>query len=340
MPFRTYDVSVVICTYNRCDQLDRALTAVLSQGKDVAYEVIVVDNNSSDATADVVAGKLGHYPNLRYVFEGRQGLQFARNTGVSAAQAPIIAFTDDDVHVGSDWVATIKRAFDEHPDIDMIGGRVRPIWPEAIPSWITPRQLGPFALGERGDEPIRVSAENAAPCLVGANFAFRRTVFERVGLFDPAYPRSQDREIQLRLWRAGGVGLYLPTLTIAVEIPRERLTKRYFRYWYTTYGRYHSRMGLLDSIDRDGRLVSPSGRRLFGTPAFIWRQLAATARHWAGATLRLDFTSAFYWENQFRYLWSYTRERRRNQSSEGRRSAFAEIARFIRTPRGRARPAA
>lgn len=340
MPFRTYDVSVVISTFNRCHRLEKALAAVLSQAKGVAYEVIVVDNNSSDATREVVAGKLGRFENLRYLFEPRQGLPYARNTGVSAATAPIIAFTDDDVHVGPDWVARIKAAFDEHPDIDMIGGRVRPIWPSALPSWLTPKQLGPFALGERGDAPIRVSADNAAPCLVGANFAFRRSVFERIGLFDPAYPRSQDREIQLRLWRAGGAGLYLPSLAIAVEIPEDRLTKQYFRYWYTTYGVYHSRMGLLDALDRDGRLVDPPARRLFGTPPFIWRQLAASGLCWAGAMLRLNSADAFYWENQFRYLLSYVRERHRTYASARTHSALSEIARFVATARGRTRPAA
>jgi glycosyltransferase involved in cell wall biosynthesis len=334
MTFRTYDVSVVICTYNRCDQLGKALTAVLSQAPGVAYEVIVVDNNSSDATREVVAAKLDNSSNHRYLFEARQGLQFARNTGLMAASAPIVAFTDDDVYVGPEWVATLKRVFDEHPDVDMIGGRVRPIWPRDVPSWITPRQLGPFALGERGDVPIRVSAANAAPCLVGANFAFRRTVFDRIGPFDPDYPRSEDREIQLRLWRAGGVGLYVPTLQISVDIPADRLTKAYFRHWYTTYGIYHSRMGLLDSIDRDGRLMEPPARRLFGTPPFIWRQLAAAGLQWAGAMLRFETSMAFYWENQFRYLLSYTRERHRSHAATRRHSALSEVARFLMTPRG------
>lgn len=340
MAFRTYDVSVVICTYNRCDQLGRALRAVLSQAPGVAYEVIVVDNNSSDATRDVVAGKLDNFPNLRYLFEPRQGLQFARNTGLVAASAPLIAFTDDDVHVGPEWVGTIKRAFDEHPDVDMIGGRVRPIWPRDVPEWITSRQLGPFALGERGDQPIRIGAANAAPCLVGANFAFRRTVFDRVGAFDPDYPRSQDREIQLRLWRAGGVGLYVPTLQIAVDIPADRLTKAYFRHWYTTYGIYHSRMGLLDSIDRDGRLMEPPARRLFGTPPFIWRQLLTSGVRWAGAVLRFDRTTAFHWENHFRYLLSYVRERGRRDAARRSHSAWSEVARFLRPARNGRPPAA
>lgn len=304
-------VSVVISTYNRSVQLPRALDALCRQETDVPYEVIVVDNNSSDATRDVVESRLGAYPTLRYLFEPRQGLPYARNTGTLAAHASIVAFTDDDVEVGPTWVATIARIFGEHPDVDMIGGRVRPVWPAAVPSWIRPQQLGPFALGERGDLPIRVSAANAAPCLVGANFAFRRRAFDRVGLFDAAYTKSQDREIQMRLWRAGGVGLYAPDLAITVAIPEDRLTKKYFRHWYTTYGKYHSRMRLLDVIDREGRLAEPTGPTIMGAPRFLYRELAGAVWRWGAALARLDSSTAFHWENRARYLASYLRERRR-----------------------------
>jgi glycosyltransferase involved in cell wall biosynthesis len=314
-----YDVSVVISTYNRCAQLGAALDALLAQQTDVAYEVIVVDNNSTDATPAVVAERQGRAPHMRDLFEPRQGLPHARNAGVLAATAPIVAFTDDDVEVGPQWVETIKRAFDAHPDVDMIGGRVRPVWPAVVPEWVTRSQLGPFALGERGDAPIRVSADNAAPCLVGANFAFRREVFDRVGLFDPAYTKSQDREIQLRLWRAGGMGLYVPWLAIRVDVPSDRLTKRYFRYWYTTYGVFHSRMGLLDLLDRDGRLREPHGRHVLGAPAFLYRQLLQSAGRWILAVVRRDGTRAFHCENHCRCLFSYLRERIRS----GRRAPAA-----------------
>ena len=309
-------VSVVITTYNRAHVLPKALDALLSQEIDVPYEVIVVDNNSTDRTREVIGSRLGRSPHLRYVFEKRQGIPYARNTGIEAASAPLLAFTDDDVEVKPDWVAVIKRVFDENPDVDMIGGRVRPKWPAGdLPRWITRRQLGPFALGERGEARIRVSADNAAPCLVGANFAFRRRVVDRVGPFDTRYIRSQDRELQLRLWRAGGVGLYVPEMAIAVDVPPERLTKAYFRYWYTTYGKYHSRMRLLDSIDRDGRLREPEGTQLFGVPAFLLRGLFATLANWLKSAIRIDTTSAFYWENRFRYQLAYIVERLRTRRS-------------------------
>jgi glycosyltransferase involved in cell wall biosynthesis len=307
-------VSVVLSTFNRCDTLRLALDALLAQTGDVPYEVIVVDNNSTDATRAVVEARIATQPNLRYLFEPQQGLPYARNAGLAAARAPIVAFTDDDVKVPAEWVSRIASAFDANPDVDMIGGRVVPIWPATMPSWITRRQLGPFALGERGDLPFRVHAGNAAPCLVGANFAFRREVFTRIGPFDPSYTKSQDREIQLRLWRAGGQGLYVPEIAIEVEVPLERVTKEYFRYWYTTYGRYHSRMRLLDTLDRDGRLVPPPRRSVRGVPLFLYRELLDSVTRWMAGHARLDPSDAFYWENRARYIFSYIRERHREHA--------------------------
>jgi GT2 family glycosyltransferase len=220
-----------------------------------------------------------------------------------------VAFTDDDVEVPPTWVATIARLFRDHQDVDAVGGPVKPVWPRTLPAWLTREQLGPFALGERGDRPFRVGTGNAAACLVGANFAFRRDVFDRIGLFDPAFTKSQDRELQLRLWRAGGIGLYAPEMAIAVEIPAERLTKKYFRWWYRTYGVYHSRMRLLDAIDRDGRLTDPPSTRLFGVPGFVYRSFLESGQGWLAATVRVDRNAAFYHENRCRYLFSYIAER-------------------------------
>ncbi|HVG21181.1 MAG TPA: glycosyltransferase family A protein, partial [Blastocatellia bacterium] len=121
-----FDVSVVITTYNRCDLLSGALESVLGQkAGDVRFEVIVVDNNSKDGTRQVVESLMGSSnPGLKYIFEGRQGISHGRNAGIRNATAPIIAFTDDDVRVGLDWVSAIKRAFDEHPEADFVGGKI------------------------------------------------------------------------------------------------------------------------------------------------------------------------------------------------------------------------
>lgn len=305
-------VAVVICTFNRCADLPAALDSVLQQHDAPPYEVVVVDNNSTDETRAVVASRLAQHPHLRYVFEPMQGLPYARNTGIAATTSPIVAFTDDDIVVAPDWVASIARAFERFPQADMIGGKVIPKWPASgLPRWFTSLQLAPLAVQDKGPVPLVVSRVNAAPCLIGANFAFRRSAFEKAGVFDPVFTRSQDREIQLRLWKSDGVGVYVPDVVTHVDVPADRLTRRYFRHWYGRAGSFHSRMRLLDVIDTGGRLVEPPApeRCVLGVPRFLYRQLAVELGRMAVWCLRRDAVLGFYHENRVRYLGSYIWER-------------------------------
>ena len=209
-------ISVVICTYNRADLLLAALDDVLAQDHPdtPAFELIVVDNNSSDTTAAVVRAVAARDARVRYLFEAQQGLSHARNAAIAAARAPIVAFTDDDVRVGRAWLAEIARAFREHPGATVVGGRVLPVWPAPPPPWLTAAHWGPLALVDYGEHPIRVDATRQL-CLVGANLAVAASAFERVGTFAPAVQRvrdivgsSEDHEFLQRLFRAGGFGVY------------------------------------------------------------------------------------------------------------------------------------
>src|SRR5262245_56199272 len=109
---RNVDVSVVLSMYNRSERLPAALEALLNQRGEVPYEIIVVDNNSSDDTAAVVHRTASRAEGrVQYAFEPRQGLSHGRNAGIALARSPIIAFTDDDVRVSSDWILQLQRAF-------------------------------------------------------------------------------------------------------------------------------------------------------------------------------------------------------------------------------------
>src|SRR4051812_18990090 len=105
----TPDVSVVLSTYNRARSLLLTLESLVSQETPphLQYEIIVVDNNSTDETRAVVEGLRSRFTRLFYHFEGRQGVSYGRNTGIANARAPIVAFTDDDNDVSPTWVATI-----------------------------------------------------------------------------------------------------------------------------------------------------------------------------------------------------------------------------------------
>jgi glycosyltransferase involved in cell wall biosynthesis len=299
--------------------LSRALESLLDQQGNVRYEVLIVDNGSTDDTRQVVDATRTSSQNVpvTYLYEPRPGVSYGRNAGVELAKAPIIAFTDDDCRPASNWVESIVRAFEQHPDVDCIGGRAVACWPEHVPGWFTPLQASPLALCEHGAEKVAVDATRAEICLITANLAVRRHVFEKAGGFSTHYPRGQDRELQLRLWRAGFRGLYVPDVVVTVDVAPERLTKPYFRRWYGRYGDVHGRLRLLETIDHDGRLVEPITRApILGVPRFLHRRLVTTLLAWMWAVIRMHEGEAFFYENRARYLTNYIRRRMRDRHPE------------------------
>jgi glycosyltransferase involved in cell wall biosynthesis len=326
-----YDVSVVVPTHNRQGLLAKTLESLLDQRTGaVRYEVLVVDNNSKDDTRAVVETFVRRWPHLRYFFEPRPGVSHARNTGIAAAGAPVIAFIDDDVEASPTWVATIKQAFDAHPEIDCLGGRVDPRWSVPPPPWLTSRFWAAVALqNDKADTPY-VDADHAAPCLMTANFACRRTALEEVGGFSADYLRDEDRELQLRLWEAGKHGLYVGDVAVTTEVPPDRLTKHYHRQFYTRVGESHARMQYLDRIDAEGRLLRETARHttLLGTPGFIYRSLFVHAASLIWSVATLQRSRAFFHETRLRYFVSYIRTRCR-QRGHSLRALPGELHRFV-----------
>jgi glucosyl-dolichyl phosphate glucuronosyltransferase len=242
------DLSIVLPTYNRRESLEKAISALLNQQTTLEYELIVVDNNSTDGTAEKVAGYVQKDPRLRYGLECRQGVAYARNTGISAARADLIAFTDDDVCAAPDWVQRIHQAAEKYPDADFIGGAVLPVWTERQPSWLS-SSMAPLALLDRGNEPFVVSQKNPI-CLLTACLAVRRRAFDKVGLFDPELQRVKDgigsiadADFERKLWKNGGQGMYVPDVICYCQIPAERLSKAYHRRWHLGHGKFNAIRG-------------------------------------------------------------------------------------------------
>jgi len=306
------ELSVIIPTYNRSNEVELVLDALMRQETDgITYEVIVVDNKGSDATRAVVdrAVARGTPVPLRYVCEPRKGVSYARNTGVSLARASLIAFLDDDGVPVPTWVREIRRAFDEHPDIDCIGGRVRPVWNTPPPSWLTSAHSGPIAIQDRS-RPAPFDREHAWGCMLSANLACRRAAFDEVGGFSPDYPRAQDRELEMRLWRAGKRGLYLPIADVVVDVPPERLRKAYHRRWHIVVAHYHAKMRYHDTLDSSGRLIPDGTYRTFlGVPRFMYREFFRHLVAWVRAAVVGQADARFQEELRIRYFFSFFRTR-------------------------------
>jgi glucosyl-dolichyl phosphate glucuronosyltransferase len=305
-----FDISVIVTTYNRHSLLCEALKNLLAQeADDLRYEVITVDNNSTDKTRLTIESLIeqGH-SKLRYVFEPRQGISHGRNAGVARARAPIIAFTDDDVRVAKDWLANIKKTLDEHSEVDFVGGKILPDWPHPPPSWLTRDHWWPLALLDRGDDVFYVNAANPL-ALPTANAAFRRDVFSRVGLFSPEFSGREDHELLLRLWREGRQGLYQPAIIVTADVQPTRMTKSYHHRWNYTTGRFNSMMRLNEIMGRDGSLLDkqPNFRTIFGVPKFMYRQLITEGLSWC-QTLSQE-SKHLQHENKMYYLVGYIAKR-------------------------------
>src|SRR5215216_4507872 len=307
-----FDISAVITTYNRSEMLAKALEALLSQkAGGVRYEIIVVDNNSTDNTRATIEDFIARgNSNLRYVFEPKQGIAHGRNAGIDAARGDIIAFTDDDVVVTDNWIAVIKRAFDENPEVEYIGGKILPHWTEPPPKWLTVDHWWPLALLDRGDNRFCVNASNPL-CLPTANASFRRELFSRIGFFSPEFSGREDHELFVRLWQAGGQGMYEPDLVVMATVQPERLLKSYHHRWNTTTGKFNSLMRLDEIIAPDGSLIRerPHGVKLFGVPGSMYREFVTESLGWLRQSVYGDDSRKVRHENRLCYLAGYVSKR-------------------------------
>ena len=323
-----WDVSVGICTYNRSGLLRSSLETVLSQQADnVRYEVVVVDNNSTDDTRQVVDSFIARgCSNLRYVFEGRQGLSHARNTAIREARAPLVAFTDDDVQVASDWVRLIKRTFDSESAVGWIGGKVLPRWASSPPAWLTRDHWSPLAIQDHGDVPF--SSSDRQVCLIGANLALRKDLLVQFGGFQPDLQRVQDsvgsmedHELQIRLWKAGRQGLYVPDLVVMSDVSADRLMKRYHRRWHFGHGHFYA-------VARLEEWEHSTVGRLFDVSSHLYKRAVIEALRWLGCVGRGNLNRAFVHETNLWFSAGFIRTRYREFVRAGDRAHLTELLKF------------
>ena len=262
------DASIVVCTYNRAESLRDTLAALRAQQAAPAreWEVIVVDNNSKDRTCALVQEARRGWPRLRYEFEGAQGLSHARNHGIARARGDVILFTDDDVVPEPDWLETTLSGLEKY-QADACGGYIAPIWETPPPPWLTEWFYGFLAV--RTDRTDDYPITDTSPTPFGANMAFRRRVFDRVGLFDTSRGRKgkmlasgEDGEMFDRILTSGLKVAFLGSARVHHKVESFRLTKRYFRRW-----RFQTSRNIAQSRGLPGE------RRLFNIPLYVFPQL-------------------------------------------------------------------
>lgn len=230
-------LSVVICSYDRYDLIHEAVRTLLADPTldPSRHEVVVVDNTPPGRrrTLDVSAPGL-----LRFEPCDTLGLSHARNHGIAAATGALIAFLDDDAYVHPGWCAALERAFAEQPDALVVGGKVLPRYDsEERPAWYDESLSGYLSCIDWGRSGRFLKA---GEWIVGANMAWRRGVFDRLGGFNTALGRRgsatliSNDETEL-LERVGQAHIwYEPSMVADHLVPVERMTLGFFRsrvYW-------------------------------------------------------------------------------------------------------------
>lgn len=272
-------VTVAICTWNRAALLDRTLTRLLELRvpAGLTWEVVVVDNNSADGTAAVLARHAGRLP-LVPLTESKQGHSHARNRAVAAARGALILWTDDDVLVDPEWLARMTAAAAAHPDAQFFGGPIRPWFESPPPAWLKDNLdvFGfCFALIDHGPEAHVLAPGEYA---YGANVGFRKAVMDRYP-FDPALGRvgsklssGDDTRVQDQVVAAGGHGVWVGDAAVEHFLPAARMTVAYVReilFWAGYHG--------------FAPFAADTSPRLFGAPRWVWQKyLAASVRRRLG----------------------------------------------------------
>jgi glycosyltransferase involved in cell wall biosynthesis len=275
--FQMTEITVVVCTYNRCRSLANTLESLArsEMPTSVDWEILVVDNNSQDQTRAVVEEFYSRFPHrIRYLFEPQAGKSYALNSGVREARGGVLVFTDDDVTVEPVWLQNLTANL-RSGEWAGTSGRTLPDQGFSPPVWLSPdeRNLAMLGCFDRGLDAFELTEPP-----LGNNMAYLKKMFERHGGFrvdlgpspNKEIPRpNEDTEFGLRLLTAGERLRYEPSAVLVHAIPKSRIKKEYFLSWWFDKARADIQVSEIDSQTR---------WQVAGVPRFFFADL------WLGHT--------------------------------------------------------
>lgn len=200
MSHLNFNISVVICTYNRCDILNETLTHLFTQVEEISkVEVLVVDNNSKDNTSVVIKNLQAKYDNLKYVFEKKQGLSVARNTGFRKSSNEYILYLDDDALAYKSIFIEINKVFQSFPNIQALGGVYYPWYRFGEPKWYKAKYAS-RTFKHQGVKPLEGSETWSGGVMLISKSALERFPFrEDLGMTGNTTFYGEETELQYRL---------------------------------------------------------------------------------------------------------------------------------------------
>jgi glucosyl-dolichyl phosphate glucuronosyltransferase len=244
------EASIIIPTYNSVDQLARALQSIVDGTLNAQlYEIIVVDNGSSDDTKSFVDTfiKLNTAHNIRYIYEDVPGLLSGRHRGAKESYSDILVFVDQDICADPNWLSSIVETFNRLPEVHLVGGKCLPKYEKEPPKWLDyfwrytsdgGRYMDFLSLCDFGDEEKELNHQG----IWGLNYSIRKkTLYECGGFnpdsFPPFYQYLQgdgESGLSFKMAEKGYKAYYNPKALVFHEVPAERMTLSYFdkRFFY------------------------------------------------------------------------------------------------------------
>ncbi|WP_350036939.1 glycosyltransferase [Pseudohaliea sp.] len=270
-------LSVIICTWNRAESLRRCLARFteIALPKKGDWEILVVNNNSTDNTSRIVKSFSALLP-IREVLEPVQGLSAARNRGVHEARGELLLWTDDDVLVSMNWLLEYASACTRNPSVAFFGGPIEPVFEGSPASWLSEGWRAveaAFASRDLGSSECRLCPDTLP---YGANFAVRRHV-QKHFLYDLELGRKgtemlsgEESAVMTAVLEAGYSGLWLPGASVSHLIEPDRQRIRYLRDYYQGIGALSVRRNQELRLESAGR---GQKRRITAIPLWLIRRL-------------------------------------------------------------------
>ena len=230
-------ISVIICTYNRDSYIYKTLEFVAKNDLSTEeYEIILVDNNCTDNTVAECLRFQKSFPNVRYCYflETNQGLSYARNRGIAEAHGDCFLFLDDDAFVEVNYLKSLRLYLSQYPEMMAFGGKIIPLYESGRePEWMSPFLVPIVSAIDKSSEIVPFTGKSYP---IGANMGFRRSCFEKIGLFKTTLGRSkknliggEEKDIFNRVQQENMKVLYFPNLVVHHVIPEYRTTMEYVK---------------------------------------------------------------------------------------------------------------
>lgn len=247
----TTAITIIIASYNRAPILDKSLTNLATLDTDgIELSIVVVDNNSSDSTSEVIASHLDKLP-LVHLHEANPGKNNAINKALNECELnDVVLFTDDDISPNANWLKTVAKSIHDYPETSVFGGPVQMIWPASTPEWIKSVEDNVYPQHDRGEQP-HLYPEKTTP--IGVNFWVRKEIFTKHGFrYDGKIgptPKIKKRimgsetSFLLMLKKAGFHIQYIPGDSVGHYVTPDQITRTYVLNRARTHGRFLARIG-------------------------------------------------------------------------------------------------